>query len=224
MLQRPAVFQTLVSLTLLVPCYGLVDSMLDPVVLPSLRALALMALTEPSPMMVNRHSRFFQLLDQLEVLSIGAKLSGAFEDILPASVKSRTLVDCSISCAPSLAKYSKIEHLRIYDLEESQLARGGMGGIESQLLFQFASIIADDDLFTLEPSTTLRSIYLEPSMNHPTTYMGNLQVINYFEMACRCAKIEIVYEEQPGRIPETAISEEFWKRQRGIKEMRKEDQ
>jgi len=177
--------------------------LLDPVVLPSLRSLALFDIGDNHDIAYLKRSRLADLVPQLEVLFLESRIiQRGLGYLIPAL--SRTLFDYYL---PSSAD-------RIDLLQVAQHLRLSLYLYLAKFLPQLSASIANKNR-----QISLRSIYLDISLEDLSSLpVDSVKAVQYLLSVCKERGIEVIYEEQEdGLADELRPSEEFGRRQREIR-------
>lgn len=179
--------------------------LLNPVILPNLRTLAL---SSYSLLELLSQPAFVEILPQLDSLEVDGDTWHESKVNFLRSHASSVLVDCcSLNLSPVLDPQLHIHHIRFIDL------------FDSAPYERFRHL----DTFTARLSTEtsslpLRSIYLDSSLHpnnssHDSPHNGVQDLV----AACQERKIDVVFEPVPRKYFDPSLSQEFYKRQQGSK-------
>jgi len=180
-------------------------TLLDPVVLPSLRSLALIRIYDDNHIAYLNRSRLDQLVSQLESLFLNRRIiQRGLDYLIPAY--SRTLFEFD---PPSSADWIDMlhvaQHLRIPQYLKLEF-----------FISEFSASIEDQDR-----QISLRSIYLDIGLEDLSSLPVDLvKTMQDLLRVCKKKRIEVVYEDQEvGFTGEWRPSEEFRRRQREIRKL-----
>ena len=179
-------------------------ALLDPDIVPSLTALVITDLYGAPDLSKLEGSKISKLTTQLEHLQLPWNLAQRAPPFLQKRLDSVLLEAYRYELIHLIPAQPSIEHLRVIEGE------WGRKIDPLHQIHEFTSWIKSP------AQTTLRSLYLDVSLNNPSKQKRKLlELVNSLLQACEAKKVEVIFEVQPSDEGYGAVfSEEFCRRQR----------
>ncbi|GAA5893484.1 uncharacterized protein JCM6883_003533 [Sporobolomyces salmoneus] len=182
--------------------------LLDPQMLPSLRALGLPLIDMEEELLDLQGTNVSRLLPQLETIVVQKELYGLAVDGLLAGHYSRILVDIWDASfdAELTRRLPSLQHLRFLSSRD---------WTPETMRELWKLIVASGKLET----SSLKSIYLDLSLHPTSSESSDLRLeMQHIMEECERGGIELVFEAQPSGDGDYYISRKFWSRQRRRRE------